>query len=107
LEKIPGIICKKPEGAFYIVAKLPIKDAEDFIIWLLEHYQINGETVMAAPAEGFMPLPAWAETSCAWPTFSARMISPEPCRFSVAAWKNIKEYKDRCSNQLLKLCWKA
>jgi len=57
LEKIPGIICKKPEGAFYIVAKLPIKDAEDFIIWLLEHYQINGETVMAAPAEGFYATP--------------------------------------------------
>lgn len=57
LASIPGIICKKPEGAFYIVAKLPIKDAEDFIIWMLNEYQMNGETVMAAPAEGFYATP--------------------------------------------------
>lgn len=57
LEKIPGIVCKKPEGAFYIVAKLPIEDAEDFVIWLLNDYNVNGETVMAAPAEGFYATP--------------------------------------------------
>jgi len=57
LEKIPGIICKRPEGAFYIVAKLPITDAEDFIIWMLKEYNVNGETVMAAPAEGFYATP--------------------------------------------------
>ncbi len=57
LEMIPGIICKKPEGAFYIVAKLPIADAEEFIIWLLKDFQVNGETVMAAPAEGFYATP--------------------------------------------------
>lgn len=57
LDSIPGIICKKPEGAFYIVAKLPIADAEDFIIWLLNDFQMDGETVMAAPAEGFYATP--------------------------------------------------
>ncbi len=57
LEKIPGIICKRPEGAFYIVAKLPIADAEDFIIWLLKDFKVEGETVMAAPAEGFYATP--------------------------------------------------
>ena len=57
LEQIPGIVCKKPEGAFYIVAKLPIEDAEHFIIWLLKEYQLNNETVMAAPAEGFYATP--------------------------------------------------
>ncbi len=57
LEKIPGIVCKKPEGAFYIVAKLPIEDAEDFVIWLLNDFNVNGETVMAAPAEGFYATP--------------------------------------------------
>jgi aspartate aminotransferase len=57
LNKIPGIVCKKPEGAFYIVAKLPIEDAEDFIIWLLNEYSVNNETVMAAPAEGFYATP--------------------------------------------------
>jgi len=53
LQKIEGCICVKPQGAFYIVAKLPIKDAEDFIIWLLKEYRVSNETVMAAPAEGF------------------------------------------------------
>ncbi len=57
LMKIDGLICKKPEGAFYIVAKLPIENAEDFIIWLLNEYNLDGETVMAAPAEGFYATP--------------------------------------------------
>lgn len=57
LQKIPECICVKPQGAFYIIAKLPIKDAEDFIIWLLKEYQVNNETVMAAPAEGFYATP--------------------------------------------------
>ncbi|MDZ4181954.1 MAG: pyridoxal phosphate-dependent aminotransferase [Candidatus Cloacimonadaceae bacterium] len=57
LQKIPGIICVKPEGAFYIVAKLPIEDAEDFVIWLLDSFEINNETVMTAPAEGFYATP--------------------------------------------------
>jgi aspartate aminotransferase len=53
LTDIPGVVCKKPQGAFYVVAKLPIEDAEDFCLWLLNDYQNNGETVMLAPAEGF------------------------------------------------------
>lgn len=57
LQQIPGIICLKPQGAFYIVAKLPIADAEDFVIWLLKDFHINNETVMAAPAEGFYATP--------------------------------------------------
>ncbi|HOH59509.1 MAG TPA: pyridoxal phosphate-dependent aminotransferase [Candidatus Cloacimonadota bacterium] len=57
LARIDGIICKKPEGAFYIVAKLPIADAEDFVMWLLNDFSINNETVMAAPAEGFYATP--------------------------------------------------
>lgn len=57
LEKIPGVVCHKPEGAFYIVAKLPIDNAEQFIIWLLQDYQVNRETMMAAPAEGFYATP--------------------------------------------------
>ena len=57
LEKIPGVICKKPEGAFYIFAKLPIDDAEDFIIWMLKEFQIDNETVMAAPGDGFYATP--------------------------------------------------
>jgi aspartate aminotransferase len=57
LSDIDGIICKKPEGAFYIIAKLPIADAEDFVMWMLSDFQLNGATVMAAPAEGFYATP--------------------------------------------------
>ncbi|CEI73197.1 MULTISPECIES: pyridoxal phosphate-dependent aminotransferase [Romboutsia] len=53
LVKVPGVICKKPTGAFYIVAKLPVKSADDFVKWLLKDFDIDGETVMPCPAEGF------------------------------------------------------
>ncbi|MCL2065300.1 MAG: pyridoxal phosphate-dependent aminotransferase [Candidatus Cloacimonetes bacterium] len=53
LKKINGIVCVKPKGAFYIIAKLPIEDAEDFTIWLLNNYNVNNETIMLSPAEGF------------------------------------------------------
>jgi aspartate aminotransferase len=53
LIKVPGVICEKPSGAFYIVAKLPVKDADHFTKWLLSDFDINGETVMPCPAEGF------------------------------------------------------
>jgi len=53
LLEIPGVVCEKPTGAFYVVAKLPVENAEDFIIWMLEDFDLNGETIMMAPAEGF------------------------------------------------------
>ncbi|KMT21729.1 pyridoxal phosphate-dependent aminotransferase [Clostridium cylindrosporum] len=53
LSNMEGVICEKPTGAFYVIAKLPINDSEDFIKWLLTDYSINGETVMLAPAAGF------------------------------------------------------
>ncbi len=53
LMKIPGVVCVKPAGAFYITAKLPIDDAEKFLIFLLTEFDDHGDTVMFAPAEGF------------------------------------------------------
>lgn len=53
LKEIPGVICEKPTGAFYVIAKLPVVDAEEFVIWLLKEFDIDNETVMLAPAEGF------------------------------------------------------
>ena len=47
----------KPMGAFYCIAELPIKDAEDFAKWLLETYNLDNETVMVAPAAGFYSTP--------------------------------------------------
>ncbi len=53
LMKIPDVICQKPGGAFYMMAKLPVDNVEDFLIFLLTEFEDNGETVMFAPAEGF------------------------------------------------------
>jgi aspartate aminotransferase len=53
LNKIDGVICPTPKGAFYAIAQLPIDDADKFAQWLLEDFDLNGETVMLAPAAGF------------------------------------------------------
>ena len=57
LKSMPGVVCEEPKGAFYAVVKLPVDDAERFIIWMLREFDVNGETVMAAPAEGFYATP--------------------------------------------------
>jgi len=57
LSRIPGVFLRKPEGAFYFVARLPIDDGEDFASWLLTDYAHEGATVMVAPAEGFYATP--------------------------------------------------
>ena len=53
LNNIDGVIVGRPQGAFYCIAQLPITDADHFAQWLLEKYDLNGETVMVAPAAGF------------------------------------------------------
>ena len=53
LQKVEGVRVSMPKGAFYCIAELPVKNAEDFCIWLLDKYALNNETVMLAPAEGF------------------------------------------------------
>ena len=57
LNSIPGVFCPMPRGAFYCVAKFPIDDAEKFCQWLLEDFDLNGDTVMMAPASGFYSTP--------------------------------------------------
>jgi len=57
LEKIPGVICKCPKGAFYIMAALPIDDADKFQIFMLEEFEDNGETVQVTPAESMYATP--------------------------------------------------
>jgi len=53
INKMEGCFCPNPKGAFYAVARLPIKDSDHFCQWLLESFNYNGETVMFAPATGF------------------------------------------------------
>ena len=57
LQKIPGVRVVKPQGAFYVIASLPVENAEDFCSWCLTDFSDNGETVMMAPASGFYITP--------------------------------------------------
>ena len=57
ISNIPDVICEKPGGSFYLMAKLPIDDAEDFLRFLITEFEDNGESVMFAPAPGFYKTP--------------------------------------------------
>ncbi len=57
LNKIEGVKVTKPKAAFYCIAQLPVDNTEYFAQWLLEKYNLNGETVMVAPAAGFYSTP--------------------------------------------------
>lgn len=57
LQKIPGVIAQKPEGAFYSICELPVDSSEDFVKWMIEEFEHEGETVLVAPAPGFYATP--------------------------------------------------
>ena len=57
MNKIEGVKIAKPKGAFYCIAQLPVANADDFAQWLLESFDLDGETVMIAPAAGFYSTP--------------------------------------------------
>ena len=61
LMKIPGAMCLKPNGAFYVMARLPVKDIEDFSQWMLTDFNLNGETTMIAPGPGFYATPGMGQ----------------------------------------------
>ncbi len=53
LQKLPGVRVAIPQGAFYCVVELPVSNSDDFAQWLLEKFEMDGHTVMVAPAAGF------------------------------------------------------
>lgn len=53
LKDIPGVTVTLPQGAFYCIASLPVENAENFCKWLLDSFDLDGQTVMLAPADGF------------------------------------------------------
>jgi aspartate aminotransferase len=57
LSGMPGVSLQKPEGAFYVCARFPVDDADRFAQYMLEEFDLDGETVMMAPAEGFYATP--------------------------------------------------
>lgn len=54
---IPDVFLRRPEGAFYFVARLPVADGEDFARWMLTDFSLDDSTVMVAPAQGFYATP--------------------------------------------------
>ncbi len=58
LNKMEGVICPNPGGAFYTIAQLPVDDADKFSQWILSEFEHNNQTVMMAPASGFYSNPA-------------------------------------------------
>jgi aspartate aminotransferase len=58
LKDIPGVVIRKPQGAFYVIIRLPVKDVEHFAVWLLSEFSLDGKTVMIAPAPGFYSTPS-------------------------------------------------
>ncbi|MBN2200148.1 MAG: pyridoxal phosphate-dependent aminotransferase [Candidatus Aminicenantes bacterium] len=57
VSSIPGTLVLKPQGAFYMVVRLPIKDADHFVAWMLTEFELDGQTVMVAPGPGFYSTP--------------------------------------------------
>ncbi len=57
LSSMPGVTVHRPEGAFYAMARLPVPDAERFVIWMLESFSRDGRTTMVAPGSGFYATP--------------------------------------------------
>ena len=57
LRQIPGVVCEEPKGAFYVMAALPVDDADTFQHWLLNEFSDHGETVMFACGEPFYATP--------------------------------------------------
>ncbi len=57
LNKMPGVKCPMPRGAFYTVVQLPVDDADHFTQWILSDFEYKNQTVMMAPASGFYSTP--------------------------------------------------
>ncbi|HOE14515.1 MAG TPA: pyridoxal phosphate-dependent aminotransferase [Candidatus Saccharicenans sp.] len=57
LTSIPGVVLRQPRGAFYAFCRLPIKDSENFVRWMLTDFSVNQKTVMVAPGPGFYASP--------------------------------------------------
>lgn len=91
LKKIEGVKVAKPNGAFYCIAELPVKNSDDFAKWLLESFDYNNDTVMVAPAAGFYSTPGVGLNQIR----IAYVLKEEHLKTSVKILKEaLKVYKD-------------
>ena len=88
LNKIPGVKCPNPGGAFYAVVELPVKNAEKFCQWLLEEFEYNNQTVMIAPAAGF---------------YATKELGIKEVRIAYVLNKEALQNAIECLNQALKI----
>jgi aspartate aminotransferase len=90
LKKIPGVICEKPMGAFYVMAKLPIDDSDEFAKWMLTDFNIDNETTMMAPGAGFYATPGLGKSEVR----IAYVLKGEDLEKAMFFWaEGIKEYR--------------
>jgi len=91
LKTIKGVKVANPKGAFYCIAELPIKNSDAFAQWLLEEFDVDGETVMVAPAAGFYSTPGVGLNQIRM----AYVLNKESLKKSVNILKEaLKVYKD-------------
>jgi aspartate aminotransferase len=89
LTSIPGVVCRKPSGAFYIMARFPIEDIEDFASWMLTDFHDDNETTMIAPGPGFYATPGSGRDEARL----AYVLEAEQCRRAVRILaRGIEEY---------------
>jgi aspartate aminotransferase len=91
LRDIEGIVIHKPQGAFYIIVRLPIKDCEHFVQWMLTDFQHDKETVMVAPAQGFYCTPGKGKDEVRM----AYVLKEEDLKRALVVFKEgLKKYQD-------------
>ncbi|WP_339625311.1 pyridoxal phosphate-dependent aminotransferase [uncultured Winogradskyella sp.] len=91
LEKIEGVKVAKPNGAFYCIAELPVKNTDDFAKWLLESFDYKNNTIMVAPAAGFYSTPGVGLNQIR----IAYVLNEDSLRLSVKVLEEaLKVYKD-------------
>ena len=88
LNKIEGVICPKPKGAFYAIAQLPIDNSDKFCQWLLEEFSHENQTVMLAPATGF---------------YSSNNAGKQEVRIAYVLEKNALNNAVKCIEEALKV----
>ena len=92
LNKIEGVVCPMPLGAFYAAVELPVDDAEKFCRWLLEEFNYEGQTVMFAPMAGFYVTKGLGKNQARF----AYVLKEEDLRAAlVCLEKALKEYPGR------------
>ena len=90
LKAIPGVSLYKPQGAFYMIVKIPVKDVERFVIWMLTDFSHENQTVMVAPAEGFYTTPGKGRDEMR----IAYVLKEEDLKKAVAAFRaGLEKYK--------------